>query len=75
LKLSSGVSSKKPFYTSNSCIFCPNPEFGSQNIVAVRKGNYINLSLSGSYFTAGDVVDPPPPTLLGQVKGWGRGLL
>jgi hypothetical protein len=35
LKLSSGVSSKKPFYMSNSWLFRPNPKFGGQNIAAV----------------------------------------
>jgi hypothetical protein len=36
LKLSSGVSSKKSFYTSNSWLFRPNLKFGGQNIAAVR---------------------------------------
>jgi hypothetical protein len=36
LKLSSGVSSKKLFYISNSWLFRPNPKFGGQNKAAVR---------------------------------------
>jgi hypothetical protein len=36
LKLSSGLSSKKPFYMSNSWLFRLNPKFWGQNIAAVR---------------------------------------
>jgi hypothetical protein len=36
LKLSSGVSSKEQFYTINSWLFHLNPEFGGQNIAALR---------------------------------------
>jgi hypothetical protein len=36
LKLSSSVSLKKPFHTSNSWLFRLNPKFRGQNIAAVR---------------------------------------
>jgi hypothetical protein len=61
LKLSSGVSSKKSFYTSNSWLFRPNPKFGGQNIAAVRSGIDRNPQLKVPYVTAGDVITPPSP--------------
>jgi hypothetical protein len=45
LKLSAGLSSKKPFsYSSYSWLFRPDPEFWGHNLAADMQGIYRNLN-------------------------------